>query len=63
MLSNAAEFYSYPKGLAVRPNVGWGPVGQALDMQGFFVAEAAFLLRGLSPVVEQTIHSQQLTGR
>lgn len=52
----------YPQGLAVGPDVGWSPVGQTLDMQGFPLVEAAFL-RGLSPVMEQAVHLQQLISR
>jgi len=54
-------FQPYPEGLAVRSDVSWGPVGQALDMQGFSLLEAAFL-QGLGPVMEQAVHLQQLTG-
>lgn len=46
---------TYPEGLTVGPDVGWGPVGQALDMQGFPLVEAAFLQR-LGPVMEQAVH-------
>lgn len=52
----------YPEGLTVGPNVGWGPVGQALDMQSLFLVEAA-ILQGLGPVMQQTVHLQQLTSR
>jgi len=52
----------YPEGLTVGPDVGRGPVGQALDMQGFPLVEAA-LLRGLGPVLEQAVHLQQPAGR
>lgn len=53
---------SYPERLAVGPDVGGGPVREALDMQGFSLMEAA-VLRGPGPVMEQTVHLQQLTGR
>lgn len=53
---------SYPEGLAVGPDVGRGPVGQALDVQGLSLVEAAFL-GGLGPVVEQAVHLQQLSVR
>lgn len=52
----------YPEGLAVGPDVSWGPVGKALDMQGFPLVEAAFL-KGFGPIMEQEVHLQQLTGR
>lgn len=50
------------EGLAVRPDVSGGPVGEALDMKGFFVAETAFL-QGFGPVMEETVHLQQLSTR
>ncbi|TNN33524.1 hypothetical protein EYF80_056314 [Liparis tanakae] len=52
----------YPEGLAVGPDVGGRPVGQALDMQGFPLVEAA-LLRGGAPVLQQAVHLQQPAGR
>ena len=49
----------YPQGLAVRPDVGWSPVGQALDMEGLSLDEEA-VLQGLAAVVEETVHLEQL---
>lgn len=57
-----APYESYPKGLAVGSNVGWGPVGHALDVQGLSLVESVFLW-WVSPVMKQTVHLQQLTGR
>lgn len=53
---------TYPDSLAVGPDVGRGPVGEALDMQCFPLVEAAFIWR-LGPVMEQAVHLQQLAAR
>lgn len=60
-LSILEEHEPHLEGLAVRPDVSRRPVGEALDMQGFFVVETAFL-QGLGPVMEETVHLQQLSG-
>lgn len=53
---------AYPESLAVGPDVGRRPVGEALDVQRLPLSEAALLGR-LGPGVEQTVHLQQLAGR
>lgn len=50
----------YLEGLAVGPDVGRGPVGQALDLHGVLVVGGVWG-SGCGPVVEETVQLQQLS--